>query len=154
MVIQLKLASYLTSCFTLDNRIRRRIAAHIFFVGVIDRVMLSKIFSDFLVADKFIRHQRRGFLNDVVDLHEGGDSVKHLFSKAMFTDHSYYGNPIEVSRVDVSISDDVIWTPEMLAELGHQAEERLHAMVNRMPHRYWKERRKDKPPCQPPTPTS
>ena len=57
----------------------------------------------------------------------------------MHTDHSFYGTPIETSRVETWISEDIEWTPEMIDELKRNATERLHSMAKNMPVRYWQE---------------
>lgn len=67
--------------------------------------------------------------------------MSERFSMAMFTDHDYHGNPVEVSRVEVTLGDLVKWTPEMKAYIKHQAVEQLHSMAKRMPHKYWRERK-------------
>lgn len=55
------------------------------------------------------------------------------FSVAMFTNYDYYGQPIETSRVELSMSDSVDWTPDMIAALKRQALERLHSMAKQLP---------------------
>lgn len=58
---------------------------------------------------------------------------------AMFTDHDFYGHPVETTRVTTYISDLVEWTPEMLAALDHQQEMTLHYHAKNMPHQYWRD---------------
>lgn len=52
-------------------------------------------------------------------------------------DHSFYGRPIEYGFVDLHISDDIAWTPEMLKVAEQNQEMCLKSMAKRMPHRYW-----------------
>ena len=52
-------------------------------------------------------------------------------------DHSFYGTSIEYGFVDLHISDDIEWTPEMLEIAERNQEMRLKSMAKRMPHRYW-----------------
>lgn len=58
---------------------------------------------------------------------------------AMFTDHDFYGHPIETTRVTTYISELIEWTPELLAALDRQQEMTLHYHAKNMPHRYWRE---------------
>ncbi|CAB4223455.1 hypothetical protein UFOVP1670_59 [uncultured Caudovirales phage] len=63
--------------------------------------------------------------------------MRLIGSIGMPTDHSFYGGVLETSRVDLFISDDVEWTPEMLAIAKRDQEMRLRSLAKRMPHRYW-----------------
>lgn len=64
--------------------------------------------------------------------------VKSAGTYSMYTDHSYYGDPIETSTVCLSVDEHL--DRRLVQELQHLASERLHSMVKRMPHRYWRER--------------
>jgi len=55
---------------------------------------------------------------------------------AMNTDHGFHGNPIEMTRVELYLDEDVI-TPEVVAIAKQLQEERLHSYAKSMPHRYW-----------------
>lgn len=61
--------------------------------------------------------------------------MKLVRSVAMYTDHTYYGNPIETSTVSLFIDEAV--TPEQLAFLKIQQQRRLESMAKNMPHSYW-----------------
>jgi len=63
--------------------------------------------------------------------------MKLLRTVAMNTDHIFYGLPVEVSRVDLFISNDVEWTPEMIETSKRCQDEHLRSMAKRMPHSYW-----------------
>ena len=63
--------------------------------------------------------------------------MKLIRTIAMPTDHSYHGTPIETSRVELFISDDIEWTPEMIAKIKENQEKKLHSMAKKMPHSYW-----------------
>ena len=62
--------------------------------------------------------------------------MKLVRSIAMNTNHSFYGNPMEVTRIDLYMDEDVM-TPEAVALAKRLQIERLHHAAKRMPHRYW-----------------
>lgn len=63
--------------------------------------------------------------------------MKSVRTIAMYTDHSYYGTPIECSRVTLYVDECV--TPEEIEFLKEQQVSRLRSMAKRMPHMYWYE---------------
>ena len=69
--------------------------------------------------------------------------MRLLRTIAMNTDHGFYGNPIETSRIELYVSDDIVWTPEMIEIAKQHQEERLHSLAKRMPHRYWHDLKKE-----------
>ena len=65
--------------------------------------------------------------------------MKLIRTIAMHTDYSYHGSPIETSRVELYLDEDMM-APELVAIAKRNQEARLHSMAKRMPHRYWRER--------------
>lgn len=65
--------------------------------------------------------------------------MKLLRTIAMSTNHDFYGNPTEVTRVELHMDPDVM-TPGAVALAKQLQEERLHSHAKAMPHRYWLER--------------
>ena len=61
----------------------------------------------------------------------------NTFTIGMFTDHDYYGEPIETTLVHVSTDQT---DQAILSELRHIAQGKLHSMAKRMPHDYWRKR--------------
>ena len=61
--------------------------------------------------------------------------MKTIRTIAMYTDHTYHGKPIEVSRVSLMVDECI--TPEEIEFLKEQQERKLKSMAKRMPHRYW-----------------
>ena len=63
--------------------------------------------------------------------------MKLVRTIAMFTDHSYYGKPIETSRVELYVDSFYKPTDEELAMMKKNQEQRLLRMAKRMPHKFW-----------------
>lgn len=55
---------------------------------------------------------------------------------AMNTDHGFYGEPVQVTRVDAYVSRDVD-TPEVVELLKREQVRLLHSRAMAMPHLYW-----------------
>lgn len=64
--------------------------------------------------------------------------MKLIRSIAMNTDHTYHGEPIEVTRIDLWMSEEVM-TPEAIAEAKKMQVATLHGHAKSMPHRYWQQ---------------
>ena len=64
--------------------------------------------------------------------------MKLIRTIAMHTDHSYYGAPIETSRVELYVDETM--TPEAIEIAKENQKMRLHSMAKRMPHSYWQKR--------------
>lgn len=54
---------------------------------------------------------------------------------AMWVDHTYYGKPIEMGRVDLYCSASM--TPEEIELAKKIQDKRLHSMAKVMPYKYW-----------------
>ena len=61
--------------------------------------------------------------------------MKLVRTIAMNTDHDFYANPTEVTRVELYMDPDVM-TPEAVEIAKRLQVERLHSMAKAMPHRY------------------
>lgn len=65
--------------------------------------------------------------------------MKLVRSIAMFTDHSYHGKPVEISRVDLYMDEHIQFTEDELAVMKENQKQRLLHMAKRMPHKFWQE---------------
>lgn len=72
--------------------------------------------------------------------------MKLLRIIAMPTNHNFHGNPTEISRVELWVSEDVKLTPSMVAVLKENQDMKLHSLVKAMPHGYWNRESYDHPP--------
>jgi len=62
---------------------------------------------------------------------------KIVSSTGMAIDHDFYGGPIKYGFVTVTL-DKTVLTDETVAVCQRLAQEKLHSMAERMPHRYWR----------------
>ena len=62
--------------------------------------------------------------------------MKIIRTIAMNTDHTYHGTPCEITRVELSMSEEMM-TPEIVEIAKRLQVERLHSLAKAMPHRYW-----------------
>jgi hypothetical protein len=61
--------------------------------------------------------------------------MKLVRTIAMHTDHSFYGTPIETSRVTLYCNETL--TPAQIEMAKYNQEMKLRSMAKRMPHSYW-----------------
>jgi RNA binding exosome subunit len=66
--------------------------------------------------------------------------MKTIRTIAMFTNHGYHGNPIEVTRV--TLYADKYATNEEIKYMENEQIKELRHKAKRMPHRYWFENEK------------
>lgn len=63
------------------------------------------------------------------------DATKLVRAITSYTDHDFYANPVEVTRVELYCATKM--TPEQIEVAKRQQEMRLRSHSKRMPHQYW-----------------